>query len=214
VPFSHDHVRLLIDEDLPATVAQQLRSRGYLAESLHDDAVRKRILARRAKQADPSRISDTEVAEETGQTPSVLVTLNLRDYSDPAQHETLVERHSISVVQVRVPKKESAAVLRPAAIHDIVHRWAHRFVTLEAGQPTVATATRSGVRRRDLEEIREEQRKRDEATAARRAEIAAKRTAADERRRARAANRAEERRRQPEPKPVGDDDERLFGDDG
>jgi len=195
------------------TVAGQLRSRGYRAESLHDVVVRQRILARRAKQDDPARISDAEVAEETGQTPSVLVTLNLRDYSDPAQHETLVERHSISVVQVRVPKKESTAVLRPAAIHDIVHRWAHRFVMLEPGQPTVATATRSGVRRRDLEAIREEQRQREEATKRRRAEIAAERVAADEDRRARAVRRAQERPRQPKPKPGEDDEERLFRDD-
>ena len=213
MPFSHDHVRLLIDEDLPTTVAEQLRSRGYRAESLHEEAVRKRILGRRAKQAEPSRISDAEVAEETGQTPSVLVTLNLRDYSDPAQHETLVERHSISVVQVRVPKKESAAVLRPAAIHDIVHRWAHRFVTLEPGQPTVATVTRSGMRRRDLEEIREEQRQREEATKTRRAEIADQRAVADERRRVRSANRAAERRGKLKPEPRRDNEGRLFGDD-
>lgn len=213
MPFSHDHVRLLIDEDLPATVAEQLRSRGYQSESLHEDAIRERILARRTRPGDPARISDAEVAEETGKAPSVLVTLNLRDYSDPAQHETLVERHSISVVQVRVPKKESIAVLRPAAIHDIVHRWAHRFVALEPGAPTVATASRSGVRRRSLEEIRGEQRRREDESERRRTEIAAERAATEEHRRTRAAERAQERRRQSKPKPLEDDGQRLFGDD-
>jgi hypothetical protein len=175
VPFSHDHVRLLLDEDLPGGLERQLRSRGYRSESMHEPDVRRRVIERRTADASPRRIADHEVALEAAQVPTVLVTMNLRDYSDPQQHAMLVEEHGISVVQVRVPKKEFGERERAMAVHDIVHRWAHRFVTLEGGDPAIGTANRGGLRVRSLAAIRAEHSAREERNRQRRIELATKR---------------------------------------
>lgn len=85
--------------------------------------------------------------------PSVLVTLNVRDYADLAGLEQLVLAGGVSVAMIRVPKSESRARQRPQAIADIVHRHAHSIVRLYGDVPKVASVTRRGLRARSVDEI-------------------------------------------------------------
>jgi hypothetical protein len=155
--FAGQDIRVVLDEDVPSALGGHLRARGFDAE--HVDEIRDRILERRP-QAEDGSISDEEVCREVAERPSVLITLNLRDYSDPAMQQALIERWGVPVVQVRVSKRESRKGERPRAIHDIVHRHAHKLVQLELGQdddPLVMTLNRSGLRRRRLSVIQAEQ---------------------------------------------------------
>lgn len=131
-------VRVLLDEDVPFDLTGSLRLRGI-------DAVNVTELRATVWGGKP-RVSDPEVCIEVAREPTLLITLNVRDYADRAFQEANVIRHRIAVIIVRVPKRESRARDRPAAIHDIVHRWIHRAPALVARAPLVATANRGGIR--------------------------------------------------------------------
>jgi hypothetical protein len=119
------------------------------------DEIRDTIVARRTAGVTGS-IQDDEVCQEVASVPSVLVSLNLRDYADLAMIEDLVMRHGVSVALVRVPKAESGAGKRPAAIADIVHRHAHRIVLLHGDEAKIASVNRRGMRTRPAAEIVEQ----------------------------------------------------------
>jgi len=144
--------RIVCDEDVPSPVTSGLVSRGFVATNIHE--LRERIHARRGKGAEGGSISDDEVCDEVATEPSVLITLNIRDYADLEGIRQLVIAKGVSVVNVRVPKAESRARLRPAAINDIVHRNAPRIAKLAAGPPSISTATRRGLRTRSVEDIK------------------------------------------------------------
>lgn len=131
-------VRVLLDEDVPFDLTESLRLRGI--DAVHVTELRAKVWGGKP------RISDAEVCAEVAREPTLLITLNVRDYADRAFQQANVIRHGIAVVIVRVPKRESRARDRPAAIHDIVHRWIHRAPALLATAPMVATANRGGVR--------------------------------------------------------------------
>ncbi len=138
-------VRIVLDEDVPVDLALHLRARGLSAVAIGE--VRDTVWPGQA------RITDEEVCAEIARTPSVLVTLNLRDYADLAFMQQLVEEYRVSVLVVRVPKRESVEQKRPQTIRDIVHRHAHRIPRLYGPEPIVASATRRGLRQRALSEI-------------------------------------------------------------
>lgn len=131
-------VRVILDEDVPPTLASALRQRGIDAVSV--------------EQLKPSLwpgerlISDEQVCEAVASEPTVLVTLNIRDYADPAFQAANVAAHRIAVVILRVPKAESRFPQSAAAIFDIVHRHAHRFGHMYDQRPAVVSATRRGFR--------------------------------------------------------------------
>lgn len=139
------HARIVLDEDLPPALADHLRARGISAVAIDD--------LRGELAPSGASISDDQVCAEVARMPSVLVTLNIRDYADLAFMERLVEEFQVTVVIVRPPKAEEAAGLRPAAVHDIVHRHAQRIVALVDGPPVVVSANRIGFRKRALSEL-------------------------------------------------------------
>lgn len=141
--------RLVLDEDIPPSLAESLRQRGFDAVALNE--LRELIYERSGRQG--GSIGDDEVCDEVARVPSVLITLNIRDYADLAGLEQLVLTRGVSVAMVRVPKGESRALERPAAIADIVHRHAHRIVRLYGEVPKVASVTRRGARARSVDEI-------------------------------------------------------------
>src|SRR6266545_6110853 len=138
-------VRIVLDEDVPPDLAAHLRARGFDAVAI--DEIRAEVWP------GAESISDDEVCVEVTRRPSVLVTLNTRDYSDRAFIQKLVEEHRVSVVQVRPPKAESKASARSMAIRDIVHRHAPRIAQLYGPEPSIASVNRSGLRARLLREI-------------------------------------------------------------
>jgi hypothetical protein len=131
-------VRLLLDEDVPFDLIEALRRRGINA--VHVTELRDTVWGGRR------RILDPDVCIEVARQPTLLITLNVRDYADRAFQEANVRRHRIAVLIVRVPKRESGAGTRPQAIHDIVHRWAHRAESLHQAAPLVASVNRGGIR--------------------------------------------------------------------
>jgi hypothetical protein len=131
-------VRLLLDEDVPFDVTEPLRRRGI--DAVHVTELRDSVWGGR------DRILDADVCVEVARQPTLLVTLNVRDYADRAFQEANVRRHGIAVLIVRVPKRESSHRDRPQAIHDIVHRWAHRAMWLHSQAPMVASVNRAGIR--------------------------------------------------------------------
>jgi hypothetical protein len=137
--------RIVLDEDVPPDLANHLRARGLDAIAINE--LRDSIWPHQES------VSDDDVCRELSTRPSVLVTLNVRDYADIAFLTRLSEEYGVSVVVVRVPKAEARASKRPQAIRDIVHRHAHRIGPLVAGEPTVVSANRVGFRRRPLSEI-------------------------------------------------------------
>ena len=141
--------RLVLDEDVPPSLAEALRQRGFDAAALNE--LRGLIYERSSRQG--GSIGDDEVCDEVSRVPSVLITLNVRDYADLAGLEQLVLARGVSVAMVRVPKGESRAGQRAKAIADIVHRHAHRIVRLHGDVPRVASVTRRGLRVRSLEDI-------------------------------------------------------------
>lgn len=141
--------RLILDEDVPPSLAEPLRQRGLDAVALNE--LRGRIYERSGREG--GSIEDDEVCDEVAKLPSVLVTLNVRDYADLAGLEQLVLGRGVSVAMVRVPKRESGAPKREKAIADIVHRHAHNIVRLHGNIPKVASLTRKGARVRSVDEI-------------------------------------------------------------
>jgi predicted nuclease of predicted toxin-antitoxin system len=131
-------VRLLLDEDIPFDLAEPLRRRGI--EAAHVAELRDSVWGGR------DRILDADVCVEAARQPTLLITLNVRDYADRAFQEANVRRHGIAVLIVRVPKHENGHRDRPQAIHDIVHRWAHRATSLQSQAPVVASVSRAGIR--------------------------------------------------------------------
>lgn len=150
-----DLVRIVLDEDLPPGLAEHLRARGLDAVAVNE--------LRRDVWSDKRRITDTEVCAEVARVPSVLLTINIRDYADLAFIKELVEQHKVSVAIVRVPKAETGIGKRPQAIHDIVHRHAHRLPSMFGEEPVVASVNRRGLRLRTLAEIQEESRRQKDA---------------------------------------------------
>lgn len=138
-------VRIVLDEDVPVDLAEHLRARGIDAIAINE--------LRSTVWPGQTRVTDEEVCAEIAQTPSVLITLNIRDYADVAFMQQLVEVYRVSVVIVRVPKRESGQTKRAQAIHDIVHRNAPRIPRLYGDGPSVASASRRGLRTRRLSEI-------------------------------------------------------------
>lgn len=138
-------VRIVLDEDLPPALSDHLRARGYQSASISE--------LRASVWENAQRVDDDAVCREVARVPSVLVTLNVRDYADLAFIERLVTDHQISVVIVRPPKRESGAGQRTQAIHDIVHRHAHKLGGLYGAEPLIVSANRRGFRRRTLAEI-------------------------------------------------------------
>ena len=132
-------VRLLLDEDVPQPLAEHLRARGI--DAVHVNEIRHEL-----QPADPdATIPDERICELAAETPTVIVTLNVRDYADPAfvrQH--LVERNRVSVVIVRTKLQTRT---RPKHIHDIVHRHAHKLPSLyDASAPTVTSLHATSIR--------------------------------------------------------------------
>lgn len=151
-----DPVRIVLDEDVPSDLAEHLIARGLAATSIA--ALRESVFAGNLI------VTDEDVCREIARIPSVLVTLNIRDYADPAFIERLVEEFGVSVVIVRPPKAEAGATKRPQAIRDIVHRHAHRMAGLYGDEPRVASANRGSMRVRGLTAIRGEAEKRRKRT--------------------------------------------------
>jgi hypothetical protein len=140
-------VRVVLDEDIPEPLADHIRARGHECVTVGE------LRRERPEWRGKDRVSDDDVCREVGRIPSVLVTLNVRDYADRAFIEKLVSDYGVSVVIVRPPKSEARAGERPRAIHDIVHRHAHKLAGLYGGEPVVVSANRTGFRRRSLSEI-------------------------------------------------------------
>jgi hypothetical protein len=130
---------VLLDEDVPGGLSADLRRRGIPAVSVDE--------LRSTRWPGQDRVSDSEVCAEVAVEPTVLVTLNVRDYADPAFVAANVAAAGIAVVIIRVSKSESRARARPQAIYDIVHRHVHRFPGLHDQTPVVVSATRAGFRR-------------------------------------------------------------------
>lgn len=143
-----DRVRIVLDEDLPADLADHLTARGLVSTSI--GTLRESVFAGKLI------VTDEDVCGEIARLPSVLVTLNIRDYADPAFIERLVEEFRVSVVIVRPPKAEAGATKRPQAIRDIVHRHAHKIRGLCGAEPMVASVNRRSMRVRSLTAIRAE----------------------------------------------------------
>lgn len=152
-------VRIVLDEDVPSILAEHLQARGYNCVSIND-------LKLSINPKPGASISDDEVCKEVSRVPSVLVTLNIRDYADFAFLKELAETYRVSVIIVRVPKKEAGAGKRPAAIHDIVHRHAHKIAGLYEGDPVIVSANRRGFRSHKLDDIHTEQTHVDEVPSA------------------------------------------------
>lgn len=112
-------VRLVLDEDLPSDLADHLRARGFDCVAIEE--------LRESVWGGMRRVTDELVCEEIARVPSVLVTMNVRDYADQAFLQQVVEEHGVGVVIVRVPKRESGRDVRPRAVRDIVHRNAPRI---------------------------------------------------------------------------------------
>lgn len=140
---------MVLDEDVPPRLVVALRERGLEAVAVNE--LRGEIDERRGRRG--GSITDDEVCEEVARVPSVLVTLNVRDYADLAGLEQLVLARGVSVTIVRVPKRESRAGKRPMAIADIVHRHAHRIVRLCGPVPYVASVSRGSLRPRAVHDI-------------------------------------------------------------
>jgi hypothetical protein len=138
-------IRVLLDEDLPYDLTQPLRKRGM--DARHVTELRDTVWQGRR------RISDADVCAEVARQPTLLVTQNVRDYADHAFQRANVIEHRIAVLIVRVPKRESRTNLRPQAIHDIVHRWAHRAEGLQERAPLVASVNRNGIRTYALDAV-------------------------------------------------------------
>lgn len=154
LPKSHDpregegwgkvDVRVVLDEDLPPRLSDHLRARGFVCVAIPE--IRDLL--------GTGSISDAAVCAEVGRTPSVLITLNVRDYADRAFVETVVAVARVSVVIVRVSRADARADRSVEAIHDVVHRHAHRFASLyNPDDPVVVSANRVGFRRRRLADI-------------------------------------------------------------
>lgn len=143
--------RLVLDEDVPELIAVGLRDRGITV--LTTNELRERILSRRGTDPGEQSIQDDEVCQEVASEPSVLVSLNLRDYADLASMQALAIRHGVSVVAVRVPKADAGRGERPAAIADIVHRHLPRILRLSGGEPKIGSANRGSLRVRSAPEI-------------------------------------------------------------
>lgn len=125
-------MRILLDEDVPYDLAAALTDRGFHAVHVND--------------LEPEVRTDAQLCAEAARQPTVLVTCNVRDYADRAFQEANVVRYRIAVALIRVSKAES----RPAAVRDIVHRWAHRLAALPADAPVVASLSRAGFRVRTM----------------------------------------------------------------
>ncbi|HVL39299.1 MAG TPA: DUF5615 family PIN-like protein [Fimbriimonadaceae bacterium] len=134
-----------MDEDVPGQLADHLSARGIEATTVK--AIRASL------GLSQGQFEDDEVCEAIARQDSVLVTLNIRDYAD---HEFLVaiaEKYQISAVIVRIPKTEQRAGSSAKAIHDIVHRHAHKIAKMHHGEPVIASANRRGMRQRLVSEI-------------------------------------------------------------
>lgn len=149
-PIGYD-TRLVLDEDVPERIAVGLRDRGVTVVTINE--LRETIVARRDERSRNESIADDEVCQEVAAQPSVLVSLNLRDYADLASIQVLAIRHSVSVVAVRVPKAESGHGHRPVAIADIVHRHLPRILRLHGDDPKIGSANRASLRVRPAQEI-------------------------------------------------------------
>lgn len=149
-PKGHD-VRVVLDEDVPEVLAEGLRTRGARVATVNE--LRERVETRRGGDLAGEPISDEEVCREVASEPSVLVSLNLRDYADLASMQKLAIEHGVSVVIVRSPKAEAGARQRPTAIADIVHRHLPRIVTMYGDAPLVGSANRRSLRVRPAAEI-------------------------------------------------------------
>jgi hypothetical protein len=152
LPPPEYRVRLVLDEDVPEHIAAGLRHRGLYVATVNE--LREAILARReGEDGDQASIPDDEVCEEVAREPSVLITLNLRDYADPASVRALAVEHGVSVAMVRAPKAESGAKARAMAIADIVHRNVPRILRLYGDEPSVASLSRRGLRAKEAADI-------------------------------------------------------------
>ena len=149
-PKGYD-VRVVLDEDVPEVLAEGLRTRGARVATVNE--LRERIEARRGGDLAGEPISDEEVCREVASEPSVLVSLNLRDYADLASMQKLAIEHGVTVVIVRPPKAEAGARQRPTAIADIVHRHLPRIVSMYGDEPLVGSANRRSLRVRPALEI-------------------------------------------------------------
>lgn len=149
-PKGYD-VRVVLDEDVPEVLAEGLRTRGARVATVNE--LRERIEARRGGDLAGGPISDEEVCREVASEPSVLVSLNLRDYADLASMQKLAIEHGVSVVIVRPPKAEAGARQRPTAIVDIVHRQLPRIASMYGDEPLVGSANRRSLRVRPALEI-------------------------------------------------------------
>jgi len=139
-------VRVVLDEDLPPRLADHLRARGFECVAVNE--LRDRLVPV------DGRILDSAVCDEVGRVPSVLLTVNVRDYADRAFVETVVLVARVSVVIVRVPRADNARGQSAQAIHDIVHRHAHRFAGLyDPTNPWIVSANRVGFRRRSVADL-------------------------------------------------------------
>ena len=79
--------RLVLDEDVPPSLAESLRQRGVDAVALNE--LRELIYQRRGQEG--RSIGDDEVCDEVARVLSVLVTLNVRDYADLAKPDGAFE---------------------------------------------------------------------------------------------------------------------------
>lgn len=144
-------VRVVLDEDVPEVLAEGLRARGARVATVNE--LRDRIEVRRGRDLAGEPIPDEEVCREVASEPSVLVSLNLRDYADLASMQKLAIVHGVSVVIVRPPKAEAGARQRPTAIADIVHRHLPRIVSMFGDEPLVGSANRRSLRVRPAADI-------------------------------------------------------------
>lgn len=149
-PVGYD-IRVVLDEDVPELIAVGLRDRGVTVVTINE--LREKIVARRGPDPGDQPIQDDEVCQEVAAEPSVLVSLNLRDYADLASMQALAIRHGVSVVALRIPKAEARHGERPAAIADIVHRHLPRILRLHGGEPKFGSANRGSLRVRSAQEI-------------------------------------------------------------
>lgn len=119
-------VRVILDEDVPPALAPALRQRGIAAVAVSE--------LKPSLWPGESQISDEQVCEAVATEPTILVTLNLRDYADPAFQAATVAAHRIAVVILRVPKAESRFPKVPP-----------RSSTSCTGMPTVSMACTTDV---------------------------------------------------------------------
>lgn len=124
----------LLDEDIPRSLCGELIGRGYVAVTAHDLGLQ--------------GAGDIELSLAASSRNLVLLTKNVRSYSDTAYQSELAWTNGLVVACVRMKADDGPA--QDQVCRDLIHRYAHRLLTLTGDAPVLAILGKGGVRLRRL----------------------------------------------------------------